>query len=235
MSIHKTPPTPEPFPIAEFEPQIKGLIDQLFYANLHFQIGTGLRQSWREYYPEIIQAFVFWQYTIQAHDTMAVLALCRVYDNSRVADKQSLTLRRFITTVENNPTVFHATEFRKRLANNPSVNSLSQRLQPPHAAQIAKDKANCEDQRVKDLCDRRNKLIAHSDYDFTIGKNKDYYNKHPLPYSDIQLLIDRGFDILNRYSGIFIACTHSQRLASQQDQDYLKVLKSLRQLTPRES
>jgi len=78
--------TPKPLPIAEFEPQIKGLIDQLFNANLHFQIGTGLRNSWREYYPEIIQAHVFWEYTIHAHDTMAVTGLCRVYDNTKTAD-----------------------------------------------------------------------------------------------------------------------------------------------------
>src|SRR5439155_24063293 len=97
-------PKAGPLPIAEFEPQLKGLIDQLFIANLHFQIGTGLRKSWREYYREVIQAPVFWQYTIHAHDTMAVLGLCRVYDDTKAADDKCLTLRRLILTVQANPT-----------------------------------------------------------------------------------------------------------------------------------
>lgn len=48
-----------PLPVTEFEQQIKGLVDQLFTANLHFQIGTGLRKSWREYYQQLVQAHVF--------------------------------------------------------------------------------------------------------------------------------------------------------------------------------
>ena len=104
-----------PLPITEFEQQIRGLVDQLFTANLHFQIGTGLRKSWREYYQELVQAHVFWEYTIHAHDTMAVSGLCRVYDNTRAADRRCLTLRRIIATVKANPSVFEQAEFRKRL------------------------------------------------------------------------------------------------------------------------
>jgi len=217
----------------EFEPQIKGLIDQLFIANLHFQIGTGLRKSWREYYPEFIQAHVFWHYTIHAHDTMAVLGLCRVYDNTKIADKTCLTLRRFITTVEANPSVFQESEFRKRLEKNPHVDYLSQRLPKLDANQIKADKAFCDDDlSVKHLRKLRSNVIAHLNYEYAIGKEKDYSKSHPLPYPDIQKLVDQGFGILNRYSGIFIATTHSARLASQQDQDYLEVLKSLRKLRP---
>ena len=73
----------------------------------------------------------------------------------------------------------------------------------------------------------RNKLIAHADY-YSVGKEKDYSKSHSLPYEDIERLIDRGFEIVNRYSGIYIAKTHSDRLASQQDQDYLEVLRALR-------
>ena len=226
-------PEPEPLPIAEFEPQIKGLIDQLFFANLHFQIGTGLRKSWCEYFPEIRQAHVFWESTIRAHDTMAVIGLCRVYDNTRAADTQCLTLRRFVTTVEANPSVFQESEFRKRLEENPHVESLSQRLPKLDVNQIKTDKALCgDDQSVKNLCKLRNKVIAHLDYEYAIGKEKDYFKSHPLPYPDIQRLITQGFDILNRYSGIFIATIHSDLLASRQDQDYLVVLEALKKLRP---
>jgi len=225
---------PKALPIAEFETQIKGLVDELFIANLHFRIGTGLRQSWREYYPEMGRAHVFWEYTIHAHDTLAVLGLCRVYENTKTADQQCLTLRRFIRTVEHHPEVFQKTEFQKRLSKNPHVDYLSQRLEPPDANQIKTDKALCDDQAVKNLCDRRNKLIAHANYEFTVGKKKEHFKSNPLPYADIEMLIDRGFDIVNRYSGIFIATTHSRRLASQQDQDFLEVLKSLRRCRSRD-
>ena len=162
---------------------------------------------------------------------MAVLGLCRVYDDTKIADKKCLTLRRFITTVETNPGIFQASEFRKRLEKNPHVESLSQHLTKLDANQIKMDKAFCDDDApVKHLRKLRNNVIAHLNYDHAIGKDKDWSKSNPLPYSDIQKLIDRGFNILNRYSGIFIAATHSERLASKQDQDYLEVLKSLRKL-----
>ncbi len=172
---------PKSLPIAEFEPQIKGLIDHLFTANLHLQIGTGLRKSWREYYTEVIQAPVFWQYTIHAHDTMAVLGLCRVYDDTRAADDKCLTLRRFIRTVEANPSVFQESEFRKRLEKNPHVDYLSQRLPKLDANQIKADKAFCDGDPVNHLRKLRSNVIAHLNYEYAIGKEKDYSNSHPLP------------------------------------------------------
>jgi hypothetical protein len=218
-----------PLPIAEFEQHVNALVNQLFTANLHFQIGTGLRESWREYYQELIQAHVFWEYTIHAHDTMAVLGLCRVYDKTRVAAWESLTLRRLIETVKANPNVFEQAEFRKRLGQNPHVDYLSQRLPKLDADQIESDIEFCDnDLSIKELFLLRNKLIAHADYEYSIGKEKNYSKSHPLPYEDIQRLIDRGFEIMNRYSGIYIATTHSDRLASQRDQDYVEVLRALR-------
>ena len=193
-------PKPKALPVSEFEPQIKGLVDQLFYSNLHFQIGTGLRESWREYYKEIVPAHVFWQFTIHAHDTMAVLGLCRVFDSTKVADKSCLTLRRFITTVEANPSIFQESEFRRRLAKNPHVESLSQNLPKLDANQIKTDKLFCDSNAsVKHLQKIRNNIIAHLNYDYAIGKDKDWIKANPLPYLDIQNLIRHGFHILNRY------------------------------------
>ena len=218
-----------PLPISQFEQQIKGLIDQLFTANLHFQIGTGLRKSWREYYQELVQAHVFWQYTIHAHDTMAVLGLCRVYDNTKAGDRRCLTLRRIIETVKTNPSVFEQAEFRRRLEQNPHVDYLSQQLPKLDADQIEADIKFCHDDgTIKELFMLRNKLIAHADYEYSIGEEKGYSKSHPLPYQDIQRLIDRGFETVNRYSGIYIATTHNDRLGSRQDQDYLEVLRALR-------
>jgi len=219
----------EPLPIAQLEQQLKGLIDQLFAANLHFKIGSGLRKSWREYYEELVQAHVFWKYTIHAHDTIALLGLCRVYDKTRAANQRCLTMRRIIATVEANRRVFERTEFRKRLQQNPHVDYLSQRLPRLDAKQIEADIEFCDkDESVKALLVLRNKLIAHADYEYSVGKEKDYSKSHPLPYEDIERLIDRGFEIVNRYSGVYIATTYSHRLASQQDQDYLEVLRALR-------
>jgi len=221
----------KPLPISEFEPQIKGLIDQLFFSNLHYQIGTGLRESWREYYQEVVPSHVFWQFTIQAHDTMSVLGLCRVYDNTKFANKTCLTLRRFISTVEANPDVFQESEFRKRLEKNPHIDSLAQRLPKLDPNQIEADKEFCDsDAMVKHLRKYRSNMIAHLNYEYAVGKDKDWSKSNPIPYSDIKKLIKQGFEILNRYSGIFVANTHSERLVSKQDEDYLEVLKSLRRL-----
>lgn len=160
---------------------------------------------------------------------MAVLGLCRVYDNTMAADQRCLTLRRIIATVKANPTVFEEAEFRKRLERNPHIDYLSQRLPKLDVDQIESDVEFCDnDLSIKELFLLRNKLIAHADYEYSIGKGKNYSKSHPLPYEDIQRLIDRGFEIVNRYSGIYIATTHSDRLASQRDQDYVEVLRALR-------
>ncbi|MGH8102725.1 MAG: hypothetical protein ACREIW_15625, partial [Chthoniobacterales bacterium] len=197
-----------PLPIAEFEEQTKALVDQLFIANLHFQIGTGLRKSWREYHQELVQAHVFWQYTIHAHDTMAVLGLSRVYDSTWTAGQRSLTLPRMIATVKSNTKAFEKAQFRKRLELNPHVDYLSQQLPKIDADQIESDIEFCDkDASVKQLSLLRNKLVAHADYEYSIGEEKDYPKSHPLPYEGIQRLIDRGFEIVNRYSGIYIATT----------------------------
>ena len=222
-----------PFPIAEFADQINGLANELLVANLHFQIGTGLRKAWRSYFDEIKEAPVFWQYTIHSHDTMAVLGLCRVYDNTRFGDKSCLTLQRFLATVENNPGVFGEAEFRKRLEQrkNPYVGSLVQQLPKLDPKQVAEDMSFCEhDSAVKHLQNLRNKVIAHLDYEYIIGAQKNFAKSNPLPYDDIQRLIDEGFRIVNRYSGLFSAMTHSERVASRQDQDFLNVLNALKRL-----
>ena len=201
-------------------------------ANLHFQIGTGLRKSWRDYYQEIVEAHVFWQYTIRAHDTMAMLTLCRTYDRTRFGDTKCLTLPRFIATVETNPEIFAKDEFRKRLEqnNNPHVEYLVQRLSTLDSEQVAKDKAFCDQDAVKRLQTFRNKVIAHSDYEYSMGAQKDFSALNPFPFDDIQKLIDGGFQIVNRYSGLYVATTHSERIASREDQDYLNVLKALKRL-----
>src|SRR5580700_6628591 len=104
-----------PFPDDDFEQQLKGLFDELFSANVHFQIARGLQKNWREYYGELVRAHVFWVYTIHAHDTVAVVRLCRIYDLTKSGETSGLTLPRLIATVQADPKVFDKPDFRDRI------------------------------------------------------------------------------------------------------------------------
>jgi len=103
-----------------------------------------------------------------------------------------------------------------------------QRLPRLERNQVEADIEFCDkDESVKALVALRNKLIAHADYKYSIGKER-IIQITSLAVRRYTAIVDRGFEIVNRYSGIYIAKTHSDRLASQQDQDYLEVLRALR-------
>lgn len=58
------------------------------------------------------------------------------------------------------------------------------------------------DPMVSNLNTWRNKVTFHKD-EGELVRQKPFEDEHPLPYRDIDELIERGFQILNRYSQHF--------------------------------
>jgi hypothetical protein len=84
---------------------------QLLNAKAHFDIFMGLRESWPKYINGINCSRVFWNFTMQAHSGMAVLNLCRLYDQN----KRAIHLPRFLKDIEQSAHLFNVTAFRERL------------------------------------------------------------------------------------------------------------------------
>jgi hypothetical protein len=167
-----------------------------------------------DYQREIAQSRAFWSLVLQALQDSAILRLCRVYDQ----DNKSLSLHTFLHTFRDSPEVFHEAEFRKRLATNPSVERLvayAQRLPAPQLDQdvlVTSDR----DPLVHKLILWRHKAIAHRDYDVAKG-NTRVLDSSPFTGDDWLTLIDRSFDILNRYAFFFDARSYSTKLIGEDD------------------
>ena len=167
-----------------------------------------------DYQREIAQSRAFWSLVLQALQDSAILRLCRVYDQ----ESKSLSLYTFLLTVRDSPEVFQEAEFRKRLDGNPGVEILvayRQRLPMP---QLEQDilVTSCRDPLVHKLILWRHNAIAHRGYEIAKG-NRQVLDNSPFTGDDWVTLIDRSFDILNRYAFLFDARSYSVKLIGEDD------------------
>ena len=70
----------------------------------------------------------------------------------------------------------------------------------------------------------RNNIIAHKGAKNVLNKN-EIIKKNPLSASEIQILLDTGFSILNRYSYLYKASSWSRKIIGHDD--YNSLLKFL--------
>ena len=96
--------------------QIKRLQNDLFVSDAQFELFVGLRKAAPNYREELRYSGFFWQYTIEAHITMVILRLCRIYD----IDEKTFSLPVFLKTVEANSHLFTKEAFIERNAWTPA-------------------------------------------------------------------------------------------------------------------
>jgi hypothetical protein len=207
--------------------RIRVLERQLFTANTHFETYIGIARLWSKHAKDVANTPVFWNFTMQAHIEGAVTYLCRVYDTHSGA----LHLPALLNTIERHSAVFCEAEFRKRHANNSSLEFLAKQTRVIDPKQISADKKFCSREGntlVKNLRQWRNKVIAHLSEEHVLSIKPPLSATNPLPFDDIKTLIETGYDILNRYSSLLDARHYSMRFASPQNTDYTYLLGSLR-------
>jgi hypothetical protein len=163
---------------------------------------------------EVSQSNAFWSLVLMALQDAAMLRLCRVYDQ----DDDAVSLHTFLLTVRDSPDIFREEEFRKRLADNPFLELLARLSKGPAKAQLERDvlMTSKKDPLVRKLILLRHKAIAHSDYGLA-KEGKRFLHDPPLTGNEWLALIDRSFDILNRYATLFGACTYSMSLIGEND------------------
>jgi len=210
----------------ELERQIKYLQRELFNAKVHFDIFMGLREAWSENIKGIQCSPAFWQFTMEAHMSIAIVRLCRIYD----VHQSALHLLKFLHTVEANSDLFSEEVFRDRHKGREGLDWLAKYSRSLSSEQLEADKAFCNPNSplVGGLLRWRDFKIAHSNYAETVNAMTEFHTRFPLPFENIKALIDRGFSIVNSYSGLLNATTFSEQFASQQERDFQFVLDALK-------
>ncbi|HUF05520.1 MAG TPA: hypothetical protein VMM38_15275 [Aridibacter sp.] len=206
----------------EFERLMEGLSKDLTRASIHLSLYKDLVTSVSKYERVLNNSKTFWSLTFDAHLATSIHCLCRAYDQ----EASSLHLKSWLETIQGNLGLFGSEQHRKRLAENPSAETLAAHAKKPDKQQLEKDieAVTLKNKSVKKLIEIRSTGYAHRGYKTTL-KQQIQGKDVKLTLEEIEELIDKGIEILNRYSVSFKSLTYSASIIG--GDDYMYVLKTL--------
>ena len=184
------------------------LATQLGVANTHLHYALRLEEARKNYDKSFLRAYDFWEYTKRAHLETATFYLCRTYDEHNCA----IQLHRFLNEIPR-----------------ASLNEVQKNiLQTDMVFCCEKSKVPA----VEKLRHWRNHFAAHYNYQLTTFRGrrdltglKSKTSKTP-SLTELQQLIDRGFEILERWASFYKSSPAFQKLIKDKD-DYLFVLEAI--------
>jgi hypothetical protein len=195
--------------VGERHRTLEVLAAELGRANTHLHFFRGLWNARSEYSRELNVAKDFWDYTFSAHVGMALLQLCRIYD----WHSDGINLRTLFRKID------------RRQLRGSALQQLDKDIQ------IVQKEST--DPLVTKLRYWRNKIIAHYNCRIALAGRNDVWKENPWDkLEEIQMLIDRGFEMLDRCACIHGQQTSYKKLAEGKD-GYQNVLHALRRATPR--
>jgi len=156
---------------------------------------------WRAIYeapPECIDKMnnhiKFFKFTYDAHLDMSLFHAFKVIDKH----PDSLNIYKFLNYVEQNLDIFSDDEFRKRLDDNPHLESLIKRREEPTNKTVMEDKCKLNefDNIISNLLTVRNKLKAHIDRK---ELKTDFEKDFPIKPTEYETLLCTLAKILSRY------------------------------------
>jgi hypothetical protein len=211
----------EPDRDVNFEMLMDSLERDVVAAHVHWKLFSDLNASVPSFEREFNQAAAFWGNTINAHHEVTFARLGRLYDQHAGA----LSLRTWLLTVRDNVALFDDAKFLDRLAENPFAQDLVKSPRQPTTAEIDADleKVTSSDDLVQRLVDLRNVAIAHRDPKTVLVGISAY---PVLAREEIDTLLGRALEIMNRYSTKFRARTNVATMVGHDD--YLSVLRLTR-------
>jgi hypothetical protein len=200
----------------KFKRFLRKLWDELYWANFNYDILIEMSRLCQEHSKAANLSPVFWSYTIRAHHQTSMVYLHRIYDQN----KESFNLHRFLLTVRENRYVFDAANVRKRRESDTHVDDLIGAIGTLDLAQLDKDIlfSSNENDEVNNLNAWRNRVTFHND-ERELFKEKRFEDEHPQP--NMELLIEKGFEILNRYSQYFDTTVYSKGCRDWKDMKFV--------------
>lgn len=187
-------------------------------ANIYWRLYLDLQSEHEKNSNVWNESRTFWHLTLNAHSFTAVQCLARAYDQN----ENALHLRSWLKTIEANLHLFATPAFKQRLAENRFVDSLAEASRIPDATQLAEDIRLCSaaDPKVNALLRHRNNISAHTNARMT-AEGRSVGEQFGISVEEMEGLLDRAHEILNRYSGLFAAATYSTKIIGHDDYRYI--------------
>jgi hypothetical protein len=209
----------------EFNHLLQALCRELVEAHNHFNLYRDLQGAISDYGEEMNQSRTFWYLTLESHLDASIVRLCKIYEHHN--RKDTLNLRNLLDTIQANIAFFDTANFRERLKDNPFVESLSEDSRKPDEKQLQEDIAYVDRKNslVQSLMMWRDNVVAHRNTHYVISQ-KNLGDDYPLTIENIEELLAKADEILNRYSILFSAGAYSMHIIGEDD--YKFVLKSIR-------
>lgn len=202
----------------EFERLLDSLSNELAHANIYFKLHSDLNAAFADYLVEINQSTTFWILTRQALLDATLSRLCRVYDTYETSN----SLSNLLHIIKANLHIFDEMNFKKRLKDNPFVDSLAEYARKPDPDQLEEDLkyVGLTNPLVKTLIAWRHNVLAHRNADIII-REQNLSDKFPFSRNDIEELLSKGMSIMNHYNGLFKAVSHSTQIVGHDDFKYV--------------
>ena len=203
----------------KFEAYLRVLWDELYWANYYYEIFDEIRRLCQEHMEAFKYSPHFWDSTLRAHYHVSLLYLHRIYDQNN----ESFNLPRFLLTVRKNPKIFDVAEVCKRRSGDPHADSLIRSIGPLDPKQLDLDveySSHETNPKVANLKKWRDRVHFHKD-ERELFRQKPFEEEFPLPYTDLKALLDRGFEILNRYSQNFNTTRYSAGFKEWKDMKFV--------------
>jgi len=204
----------------EFERLLDHLAQETHQASDHWHQFKGLQAARKKYAREMHESLAFWNFTILANYDTVLFRLARLYDQHDCG----LGLKRFLLTVKASAEFFSQDARRLRLRKNPFIEGLLARKLNPATLGGDLRRVSEDDALVFQLCKLRNQALSH------VEPNPVRLGTTPtLPWLEspqIETLLRRARQIINRYSSIYRASSFSMKVLGADD--YMTVLSLVR-------
>jgi hypothetical protein len=192
---------------------------ELAIANTHlFFAQRMLKAQSGELSKPFLLSWDFWNYTINAHIQGSFMRLCRAYDTykdkqNKGAEAEAFHLLRYVREIE---TYFlHSGELK-------DLHTADMQFLLQQSGAVTK-----RDEKVTVLRKWRNNVVAHSNEAFIINGPRNFFSKHQLDVEDLQYLIDKGFQIMERWAAYYGGKPPVQRLVEKANDEWSFVVELL--------
>ena len=184
---------------SEFERLTQSIASDMQSLSLHWTLYNKLQDALDTYEPEFNESQTFWYLTFEAHRDVSLFRLCRLYDQHCSA----LNLKNWLVALRDNPQFFTVSK------PTPDPSTLKQDI----LSVMDNDPA------VIKVVKLRNNALAHRAVTPIVSPRAAVHCS--LPYRDIDVLIDRARDIVNRYTLLLNRETYSTTIVGHDDYQHL--------------
>lgn len=186
---------------SEFNALIQALARDVVDAHIFWDQHSALLAQ-LEKWPEVqTEGWPFWYYTLQAHRRTALASLARVFDQ----EQSALHLRSWLTSIREHLHLFGKDAVMKRRPGDPFAQWMRADAAVPDPVVLDQDIKSCSksDPDVTALFMYRHNFLAHRSA--KLSKQGESAKLPELFVEQIERLLARAHDILNRYSYLFDA------------------------------